>query len=210
MKLKIYKIVFIILIIAVIIVVGLIAIKYIKSYINESKSKEIVSIFLENVKQENQSDQTENEELNTNQEEITMNGYKVIGIIKIPKIGIEYPILNIETYNPADTSEPMKYGIVKYWGENVNEYGNLSIAGHNYYNGTMFGKTKKLEIGDIVELTDLKNNTIKYQIYSKFTTDPNDITILESNDKTVREVTLITCTNGNRNRLILKAREIIN
>lgn len=182
MKLKIYKTLFIILIISSIIVISLIAIKYTKSYINENENKEVVNMFWENAK-----DKDEIKESNAEQEEITLNGYKVIGIIKIPKIGIEYPILDIETYNPADTNEPMKYGIVKYWGENVNEYGNLSIAGHNYYNGTMFGKTKKLEIGDIVELTDLKQNTIKYQIYNKFTTDPNDVTILESNDKTAKK-----------------------
>ena len=31
--------------------------------------------------------------------------------------------------------------------------------------------------------------------------------ILKTDDKSVREVTLITCTNGNKERLILKARE---
>ena len=62
----------------------------------------------------------------------------------------------------------MKLSIIKYWGENVNDYGNLSIAGHNNKDGTMFGKTKKLEIGDIVELTDLKGQTIQYSIYDIF------------------------------------------
>ena len=103
----------------------------------------------------------------------------------------------------------MKYAIVKYWGGEVNEYGNLSIAGHNNYNGTMFGKTKNLKVGDKIELTDMNDQTIEYQIYDIFKTDPNDVTILETKDKTIREVTLITCTNGNRERLILKAKEII-
>lgn len=138
-----------------------------------------------------------------------MEGYKVIGIVHIPKIDITYPILDIDTYNPEETKEPMKISIVKYWGGNVNDYGNLSIAGHNKYDGTMFGKTKNLEIGDIVELTDLNKKTIQYQIYNKFVTDPNDITILQTKDESIREVTLITCTNGNRNRLILNAKEII-
>ena len=102
----------------------------------------------------------------------------------------------------------MKFGIVKYWGGNVNDYGNLSIAGHNNYNGTMFGKTKKLGINDIVELTDLTGKTIQYKIYEIFVTDPNDVTILQTEDESIREVTLITCTNGNKQRLILKAREI--
>lgn len=195
MKLKIYKILFTILLIAVIIVIGLIAIKYGRNHINDKENKKTVETFSRVV--------TEG-----SQENVTMNGYKVIGVVKIPKIQIEYPILDIDTYNPEETKEPMKISIVKYWGGKVNEYGNLSIAGHNNYDGTMFGKTKNLEIGDIVELTDLENNTIQYQIYDKFVTDPNDVTILATNDETIREVTLITCTNGNRNRLILKAKEI--
>lgn len=121
---------------------------------------------------------------------------------------MEYPILELEDINPEEAKAPMKLSIIKYWGGKVNEYGNLSIAGHNNYNGTMFGKTKKLEIGDMVELTDLNNTTIKYQIYDKFVTDPNDVTILHTKDNNIREVTLITCTNGNKERLILKAKEI--
>ena len=102
----------------------------------------------------------------------------------------------------------MKLSIIKYWGENVNDYGNLSIAGHNNYDGTMFGKTKKLQIGDIVEMTDLTGQTISYSIYDIFVTDPNDVSILLPKDEKIREVTLITCTNGNKERLILKAKEI--
>lgn len=137
-----------------------------------------------------------------------MNGYKVIGTVKIPAIEIEYPILDIDTYNPEETKEPMKFSIVKYWGGQVNDYGNLSIAGHNNYDGTMFGKTKKLKIGDIVELTDLKKQSIKYKIYDIFVTNPDDVTILQTEDENIREVTLITCSNGNRERLILKAIEV--
>lgn len=192
MKLKIYKAIFAILLIAVIIVIGLIAVKYGKNYLNDQENKKVVEAFSQSLE---------------NKENVTMNGYRVIGTVKIPKIELEYPILDIDTPNPEETKEPMKISIVKYWGGNVNDYGNLSIAGHNNYDGTMFGKTKKLEIGDNVELTDLNGNTITYQIYDKFITDPNDVTILATNDNTIREVTLITCTNGNRERLILKAKE---
>ena len=195
MKNKVYKVIYFLLIIALIVVVILIARKELTSRNNENLNKEVLSEF--------------NNITDTNQiGELTLNGYDVIGKVKIPKINIEYPILNIETSNPEETKVPMRYGIVKYWGGNVNDYGNLSIAGHNNYNGTMFGKTKKLEIDDIVELTDLTNRTIQYKIYDIFITDPNDVSILKTEDETVREVTLITCTNGNKERLILKAREI--
>ena len=103
----------------------------------------------------------------------------------------------------------MKIAIVKYWGGNVNDYGNLSIAGHNNYDGTMFGKTRNLEVGDIVELTDLTKTTINYQIYDIFKTNPNDVNVLKTEDNTIRVVTLITCTNGNKERLIIKAKEFL-
>ena len=73
----------------------------------------------------------------------------------------------------------------------------------------MFGKLNKIEIDDDIKLTDLNKQTITYKVYSKFITDPNDVSILENRNETEREVTLITCTNGNRKRLILKAKEII-
>ena len=44
---------------------------------------------------------------------LTLNGYNVIGKVRIPKIEIEYPILDIDTYNPEETKEPMKISIVK-------------------------------------------------------------------------------------------------
>lgn len=195
MKLKIYRAIFIILLLGTIILIVLIAMKQLNSMENEKENEEVLETF-------------SNVEIQ-NSETVQLKGYNVIGIVSIPKIDIQYPILAIETSNPEETKEPMRYGIVKYWGGNVNDYGNLSIAGHNNYNGTMFGKTKKLELGDIVELTDLTKATMQYEIYDIFVTDPNDVSILATNDETIREVTLITCTNGNRERLILKAKQII-
>ena len=192
MKLKLYKIFLVILFVFIGINIYFIIIKYTNSNLVEKENKKIVETFFRE---------------KSNDREINMKGYRVIGIVKISKIKIEYPILDIDNYNPEETKEPMKISIVKYWGGNVNDFGNLSIAGHNNYNGTMFGKIKFLEKGDIIEVTDLNNQTLKYFIENIFVTDPNDVTILQTIDEGVREVTLITCTNGNRQRLVLKARE---
>jgi LPXTG-site transpeptidase (sortase) family protein len=124
-------------------------------------------------------------------------------MIKIPKIELEYPILE------QTTKATMKISISRFWGGAINSYGNVSLAGHNNIGGTMFGKNKYLELGDKVYLTDLSNSTVEYEIYDIFVTDPNDVTILQTEDTSVREVTLITCTNGRANRLIIKAKEII-
>ena len=201
LELKIYKIIFYILLIATTVIIGMIIYKYGSNQKNEKENQEVVEAF-SNV------DFSENEEKSENQIKLEYKGYKVIGIVKIPKINLEYPILEIENIDPKSAEKPMKLSIIKYWGENVNDYGNLSIAGHNNKDGTMFGKTKKLKIGDIVELTDLTGQTIQYSIYDIFVTDPNDVSILLPKEEIIREVTLITCTNGNKQRLILKAKEI--
>lgn len=201
MELKIYKTIFCVLLIIAIILLGAIIYKYGSNQINEKESQEVVEAF-------SKIDFSQVEENEENQIELEYKGYKVIGIVKIPKIEIEYPILEIGDIDPESAKIPMKLSIIKYWGENVNDYGNLSIAGHNNYDGTMFGKTKKLQIGDIVEMTDLTGQTITYSIYDIFVTDPNDVNILLPKEEKIREVTLITCTNGNKERLILKAKEI--
>lgn len=188
---KVCNILIAIIIIAIIVVVALIIKKYGESKINEQE----VSKIIETIKQE------ANGELEAKEEEREYKGYKVVGIIKIPKINIEYPILE------KTTNETMKFSITKFWGNGVNKVGNLSLAGHNNRNGTMFGKTKQLEIGDTIELTDMTNVTKQYTIYDKFIVDPNDISIIEIDEFGSREVTLITCSNGNKQRLIIKARE---
>lgn len=201
LELKIYKAIFYMLLIAVVVVIGIIIYKYGSNQINEKQSQEAVAAF-------SNIDFSKNEEESGSEIQLEYKGYKVIGIIKIPKINIEYPILEIGDIDPENAKQPMRLSIIKYWGENVNDYGNLSIAGHNNKDGTMFGKTKKLQKGDIVELTDLKGQTIKYSIYDIFVTDPDDVNILLPKDELIREVTLITCTNGNKERLILKAKEV--
>ena len=201
LELKIYKAIFYMLLIAAIVVISMIVYKYGSNQKNEKESQEAVAAF-------SNIDFSNNEEESGSQIQLEYKGYKVIGIVKISKINIEYPILEIGNIDPESAKAPMKLSIIKYWGENVNDYGNLSIAGHNNKDGTMFGKTKKLQKGDIVELTDLKGQTIQYSIYDIFVTDPNDVNILLPKDELVREVTLITCTNGNKQRLILKAKEI--
>lgn len=202
-ELKIYKAIFYFLIILAILVMSMIIYKYGSNQQNEKETQETVETF-SNMNFSNNN----NEEETKSQIQLEYKGYKVVGIVKIPKINIEYPILEIGNIDPESAKKPMKLSIIKYWGENVNDYGNLSIAGHNNKDGTMFGKTKKLQIGDIVELTDLYGQTIQYSIYDIFVTDPNDVNILLPKDELIREVTLITCTNGNKQRLILKAKEI--
>lgn len=192
-KLLFYKVFLCVLLISLIITVILIVKKYGTQEKYEEKNEEIVGVF----------SRTEEKIDQNGISLIEFEGFKVIGLIKIPAIDLEYPILE------QTTDEAMKVSISKYWGGDINSYGNVSLAGHNNkITLTMFGKNKNLKNGDSIFLTDLTGTTIEYKIYDTFITDPDDVSILRTTDKSVREVTLITCTNGRANRLINKAIEV--
>ena len=188
---KFYNILLIVLIMAAIVVGAMIVYKY----YNEAKNEKELSSFVDEI--ENNLKSQDKDVRNKN----IYKGYKVVGIIEIPKIKIKYPILE------KTTVQSMLVSVTKFWGPDINEFGNVTIVGHNNFSGTMFGKTKNLENGDIIKLTDLKNNTIEYEVFNKYSIDPNDVSCIKSVEPKTREVTLITCTKGHKERLVVKARE---
>lgn len=72
----------------------------------------------------------------------------------------------------------------------------------------MFGGIKNLEKGDTIILTDTYGDSITYEVYKNYQTDPKDISTLAQETMSEREVTLITCTTGAIKRVIVKAVEV--
>ncbi len=193
---KVYNLIIAVLIVALIVVIAMIVIRYGGNYLNEKE----VSSSLETIEEELNKEETQQSE---SLPEVEFKGYKIEGIIEIPKINIKYPIID------HTNEETMKVSITKFWGPQANEIGNYTVAGHNNKDGTMFGKTKYLQIGDKIKLTNLKNKTIEYEIFKIYSIDPDDVSCVESVENGTREITLITCTNGHKNRLVTKARQIL-
>ena len=129
LKIKVYKIIFIILILSGVATITLIGIKYLGDYKIEKENKEILETFFktdfsdlgvetqdtkENYSEVQKLKQTNKSHFTTTLKQQTqINGYKIIGIISIPKINIKYPILEVENSTPEEAKEPMKYGIIK-------------------------------------------------------------------------------------------------
>lgn len=196
-KITVYKTILVMLVITALVLATFI----IKKYIEGNKIESNIQSVLQEIKKEKQSDPNQIDVIKEIDEEI--EGYKVVGIINIPKINIEYPILE------KTNKESLKLSITKFWGEKINQKGNVVLAGHNNLNNKMFGKIDKLENGDIIELTDSQMVAVEYQVFDKYIIDPNDINCIFPIEENTREVTLITCTNRDKNRLVVKAREII-
>ena len=128
--------------------------------------------------------------------------YTTEAVLNIPSLEINYPVL-------SDTSEELlKISLNKFWGPSPNTVGNYCIVGHNYKNKKMFGKLADIKNGDIVELTDNSGKTIKYAVYNKYVVNPEDVACTSQLTNGNKEVTLITCTNYGKQRLVVKAREV--
>ena len=137
----------------------------------------------------------------TQAEKVYMEGYEVMGTIKIPKIGLEYPILSEVTKKSLETSVAILYGV------GLNQPGNTTIVGHNYRNGLFFSNNSKLSKGDTIDITDQSGQTIAYSIYDMFMTSPNDAEYMQRDTEGAREISLSTCNNDSSQRLVILARE---
>lgn len=172
----------------------------------------ILVVVLDDSKQGNSQEQiSSNSDLNLNKKNIqtTQNGYKytTIATINIPKINVKYPILDGETDSTEETEALLKIAPTKFWGANPNEVGNFCIVGHNYRNNKFFSKVPTLQVGDVIEITDLSGKTVQYTVYNKYEVDPTDVSCTTQLTNGKKEITLITCTDDSKKRVVVKARK---
>ena len=221
---KVLTIMLIIVIIAVLIGIGFLTYNFIKGYKNDKENEEVMEAFTSSIKKREEEDAVNDNKQDGSITEgtetpmigggstqssggskkvtpISYNTASVIGIIEIPKINIKYPIyseVTVDTLNKA---------VAKQYGVELNEVGNTVIAGHNYRNGKFFSNNTKLANGDKIYVTDGEGNKITYTIYNTYYTTPEDAGyfVRETNGK--REISLTTCSDDSKQRLIIWAKE---
>ena len=128
---------------------------------------------------------------------------ETIGIVEIPKTGVNLPIYKQITIEKMEEATCLLYST----GE-LNKTGNNMIIGHNKRNGTLFSDNKYLEQNDEIYITSRDGQKQKYVIYSKFTTTPEDITYLQRKVTGTPEITLQCCSDNEQQRIIILAKAI--
>lgn len=157
--------------------------------------------------QEN-TDTANNKQTQTKQISPGGYAYTTDAKIEIPKIGITYSVILGEKGDIPEIEDLLKISPVKFHGGNPNEIGNYCIVGHNYRNKRFFSKVPTLENGDIIKITDMSNRTIDYEVYDKYEVVPEDTSCTSQLTNGKKEITLITCTDDSKLRVIVKAREV--
>lgn len=158
---------------------------------NENKSRkleEISAILSKNIEL--------SQMYNAEKQIISKNSY--LGKIVIEKIDVEYPVFN--DFN----EELLKIAPCKFYGVDIGEQGNICIAGHNYNDNRFFGRLDELSLKDEIKLVDLNEKEYLYTVFDIFETDETNVDSVIRKKKS-HELTLLTCNNSNKKRIVVKA-----
>ncbi|MBR5259810.1 MAG: sortase [Eggerthellaceae bacterium] len=120
-----------------------------------------------------------------------INGYPCVGVISIPGLGLELPVLSEWSY------DALKIAPCRYAGSAYSN--NLVVCAHNYR--THFASLSSISYGESVLFTDIRGNVFRYEVASIETLNSTAVKdMVESN----YELTLFTCNLGGTARVTVR------
>ena len=213
----------VIIIIAIVGIIGFLGYKFIASENSKKEAEDFADSWSENISQNTKKEETTDTKIDDNPitdpietpttdststgtntssgEGMKYNGFLTAGKIEIPTT--EYSKSSLETAVCVVYSTT---GEQNTQGSGINKPGNTVIAGHNYRNSRFFSNNKKLNIGDKIYVTDLDGKRMTYTIYDKFETDDTDTEYMTRDTQGAVEISLTTCTDDSKARLIILAK----
>lgn len=204
MKRKILNVISILLIVSGIGIIG--GTLYLR-YKVENKNKTMVKQFEERVK-ESRNKNSKNEDNNkvdsrdAKKKELSLSE-GTIGIIQIPKIDLTVAI------GEGVKKELLRYA-VGHFPETVmpGEKGNCALAGHSsyVYNEFFNGLEENIANGDKILIKTMQGD-FEYKVYDKFVVEPERVEVLNPSEESI--LTLVTCTEKGKRRLIVKAKLLV-
>ena len=123
---------------------------------------------------------------------------EIVGNIQIPVINLSYPF-----FSSLD-NESLSIFPCRFHGDLPPTNSNLCIAGHNYDNGKFFSNLHLLKIDDLINI-DVNNVIYEYSVFKIYEVNELDLSPIYSFESDKMQLTLVTCNNLNKKRLIVKA-----
>lgn len=125
--------------------------------------------------------------------EIEIGGYRYIGYLEVPSLGIDQPVQSEWSYPNLQVSACRYAGSVY--------QNNMVVCGHNYFPG--FGLLLNVTAGDLVRFTDVDGNVFDYEIAGVELLAPEDT---EEMTESGWDLTLFTCTMSTASRVTVRCR----
>ena len=126
---------------------------------------------------------------------VQLDGRNYLGILKIPALGLELPVMTDWSY-PKLKIAPCRYSGSAYQGD-------LVVMAHNYVQH--FGQIKNLNPGDAVLFTDIDGNVFHYQVAAIEMLHPTDTENMTAGEW---PLTLFTCTTGRTYRVTVRCEAV--
>ena len=156
---------------------------------DDKKAEDAVHSILENVKSVMDGNCPEQE--NTEMVTVKVDDYECIGVLSIPVLNLELPVLTDWSY------DKLKKAPCHYYGS-YNEK-DFVIAAHNY--NAHFGRLSELQAGDKVIFTDAKGTARYYDVVIMETLPPKATKEMITSGF---DLSLYTCTSGGASRVTVR------
>jgi len=125
----------------------------------------------------------------------SLQGYDLVGIIRVPGAGVELPVLNDWNY------DLLKLSPCRYSGSIEGQ--DLILMGHNYKKH--FAPLRRVSPGDRVEFLDVSGTLHAYVVAETEVLKPTQLDELSSSDYSL---TIFTCTPGGQSRFVVRCEPV--
>lgn len=159
----------------------------------QKASQDMLQEIQKQITEASHSEKTEEQPLQMPTGEI--NGYEYIGILSIPVLEVELPVLTDWSYAKLKVAPCLYYG-------NCYEP-DFVIAAHNYQ--SHFGRLSRLQPGDIVLFTDVSGNVYYYEVILLETLAENATNEMLTSGF---DLSLYTCTSGGGSRVTVRCNAV--
>ena len=134
---------------------------------------------------------TEQDNMQTKMPTVKVDGYECIGVLSIPALDLELPVLTDWSYAKLKKAPCLYYG--SYFEKD------FVIAAHNYK--THFGRLSELQAGDVVIFTDVSGTAHYYEVVILETLPENATKEMITSGF---DLSLYTCTLGGGSRVTVR------
>ena len=158
----------------------------------DMNAKDVAQDFLEDVQSIINEEQSEQPLPNdTKMATVEVDGYDCIGILSVPVLDLELPVLTDWSY------AKLKKAPCHYYGSYYEK--DFVIAAHNYK--AHFGRLSELQAGDVVVFTDASGTAHYYEVVLLETLPKNATQEMITSGF---DLSLYTCTLGNGSRVTVR------
>ena len=162
----------------------------------DMNAKDVAQDFLEDVQSIINEEQSKQPLLNdTKMATVEVDGYDCIGILSVPVLDLELPVLTDWSY------AKLKKAPCHYYGSYYEK--DFVIAAHNYK--SHFGRLSKLQAGDIVVFTDVSGTVHYYEVVILETLPKNATKEMITSGF---DLSLYTCTLGGGSRVTVRCNAV--